>query len=170
MKPAKCPFQQFQSYFPELELPLTLHTEAHHHFTAHNQALTESCIHRWIEDIEPTEPNPYLEFVPCLRITGVENCHALVYWKADLLQYEYILTTFSLKEELVARKSIAGFKANQDKTIIRIATIEEDGIIGVAQGESSLHQSPLELENQRNFHFEILDGGDILQAYDRSIY
>lgn len=168
MKQNPCGFQQFAQFFPKVELPITLHAEAHHAFSQHNQPLPQPCIEKWLIN-ENEEPSPFVEYLPCFEIQNLEDCRGLVYWKADLLQYEYHLCTFDKESKLVQTKIIAGSKTNGDSIIQRIATIEEDGIILVAEGQSSVQHPNQEMQNRSDFHFEIMAGGDILQAFDRSI-
>ena len=134
--PTLTQLQHFLTFFPEIELPITLSDDAHHTFSAHNLPLPMPYVHLFLEpqDDAPTYPptppadhddvieindaetsdDDTTEYVPCFRIPEIEReeIAAVVYWRAtfrDLAYaYEYFLVTFDKKAEKISHKSIGG--------------------------------------------------------------
>lgn len=132
-------FADFVSKFPPVPMPVTLGEETHHVFSQENKPLPEAMIAQFILPTEP-EPaeDPYTEYVPCFAIEDTEHFIALVWWKANLLNYEYVLATFNLKGELIDRRVIAFTRVLDDKRVQRaVATIDDEWVIFIAEGISS---------------------------------
>lgn len=132
-------FADFVGKFPTVPMPIILGEDTHHVFAQENEPLPDSMIAQFIH---PTEgagfvDDPYTEYVPCFAIDDTSNFIALVWWKAELLNYEYVLATFTNKGDLIDRQVIA-FTRVQDGRIVRaITTIDEEWVIFIAEGESA---------------------------------
>lgn len=155
-------FADFVGKFPTVHMPVILGEETHHVFAQENQPLSDSMIAQYIH---PTEPvgidDPYTEYVPCFAIDGTDNFIALVWWKAELLNYEYVLATFTHKGELIDRRVIA-FTRVKDGVITRsVATIDEEWEIFIAEGISS-DQGVFDPTSSRTHGLELLVNGTIV--------
>lgn len=132
-------FADFVGKFPPVPMPVILGEDTHHVFAQENEPLPDGMIAQFIHPTEGAEisEGPYTEYVPCFAIDGTENFIALVWWKAGLLNYEYVLATFTLKGELIDRKVIAYTRAQSELISRAIATIDEEWVIFIAEGESA---------------------------------
>ena len=130
-------FPDFVGKFPPIPMPVTLGEDTHHVFSTENKPFPEEMIARFIA---PTDPgavdDPYTEYLPCFAIDDTEGFIALVWWKAELMNYEYVLATFTLKGELIDRRVIAHTRVQDGKVHRAVATIDEDWVIFIAEGES----------------------------------
>ncbi|NJL74490.1 MAG: hypothetical protein HC892_05055 [Saprospiraceae bacterium] len=86
-------FQHFIEYFPVLELPIRLDDEVHHTFSLENEPLPLLAIEQYLLPVED-DADELTEFVPCFRVPETYDFHAVVYWKAGIMNYQYILATF----------------------------------------------------------------------------
>lgn len=159
-------FLDFLGLFPEIEFPVTLTTESHHFFSKSNSPLPEDVIMGFLNEISGDEPSPFVEYIACFRLPKHLDFHGIVFWKADLMKYEYILTTFDKNGRLVGKQIIAGTKSNGKTIITRVATIQEDGSIIVAEGEDDPNELYYQAGKSRTYHFELLQTGDILLLSD----
>ena len=101
-------FRQFLNKFPEITLPITLTEESHLEFSRQNEPLAKEMIEEFIFSIEQSDFDEFTEFIPCVKIPDTHGFHAIVYWRAGLLDYEYTLATFTEKGQFVDKKFIAG--------------------------------------------------------------
>lgn len=163
MKKKAIPFAVLLERFPEVDLPITLTTDTHHIFSTQNKPLTEAMVDRYLKAPDD-ELDEFTEFIACFKLPTAEHYQALVYWKASLLQYEYILTTFDLKGRFINRQTIAGMKSNGESILKRIATIDDEGVILVAEGVAAVDDQPYEASSSHTFQLEISPTGDILQS------
>jgi hypothetical protein len=107
----------------------------------------------------------FTEYVPCLQLPEQEDFVAIVYWKAGLLNYEYVLVTYTKKGKLITRQTIAGMKTNNDSILQRLAFIDEELIVTIAEGTlEDLDDSTYNPEATKSYHMEILPSGDIIYA------
>lgn len=132
----KISFSHFLDKFPEIPLPVTLGEEAHHAFSKRNEPLPSLMIERFIEPLEEKESDEFTEFIPCLRIPKTDDFHAIVYWRAMLMSYEYTLATFSKKGELIEHRVIAGTFSDGQLLVNSVATIDDDWMIYMVSGKS----------------------------------
>jgi len=158
-------FKQFISYFPKVERPLTLSTSVNHVFSKKNKPLPEHLINQFILPYENIDE--YTEFVPCLILESTDEYLAIIYWKASLMQYEYILVTYNKFGNLIARKVIAGRKSDGKTILERVTSIDEDGTIHVVEGKGDLINK-YNAQTSQSYHIEILQSGDILQMLNES--
>ena len=163
MKHKSIPFAVLLERFPEVELPITLTTDTHHLFSTQNKPLTEAMVERFLRAPDD-DVDEFTEFIACFRLPVAEHYQALVYWKASLMQYEYILTTFDLKGRFITRHTIAGMKSNGESILKRIATIDDEGVILVAEGVAPINDDQYEASKSHTFQLEISPTGDILQS------
>lgn len=158
-------FVDFLAKFPQVAMPVTLGEETHHVFSLENEPIPEGMIEAFIWPTDPnhTQDDEFTEYVPCFAIAGTDDFAALVWWKAALLQYEYVLCTFSLKGDLIDRKVIAFTRIQEDKKIHRaVATIDEDWVIFIAEGVSQSADDAFDPTSSKTYDVEIMSNGEIV--------
>jgi hypothetical protein len=155
-------FAQFLELFPELELPVTLTEEAAHNFSKENKVLPSLVIEQYFLPLEGVV-DEMTEFVPCFRFPKTKDFHALVYWKASLLEYNFILLTLSLKGELIGQRVLAGTFAEGDTVTQSVATIDEDWIITIVTGQAQAGKEDLyDASTSKTISLEVLPNGTII--------
>ena len=159
----KVNFSSFLKIFPEVELPITLTDDLHHVFSKNNDPLPVAMIQTYILDDEDEQPDEFTEYIACFRFPKTENFHAIMYWKAELLTYEYILVTYDKKGSQISKRVVAGTKAKGDLLERTVATIDEDMIIycvrGVAPADENKAFDP---SSSQSLSLEILATGEII--------
>jgi len=156
------PFKEFLSYFPPIQLPITLSSDLHLVFSKENKPLPQALTFEFLQQGEEGE-DEFTEYVPCFSLKVGEQFVPVVFWKAGLMSYEYILATFQRNGSFISSKVIAGTKSDGESMLKRIATIDEEALITVAEGTSPLDESQYEANQSQTFQFEIAETGDILQ-------
>lgn len=164
IKKQRISFQHFLEKFPEIDLPITLSEDIHFEFSRNNDPLSDVAIQQFIIRHEEASDDEHVEYVPCFRLKKTEKFHAVVYWKASLLNYQYVLLTFDLKENLIDRSIIAGTKVEKDTLMRSVATIDEDWIIYVMAGVASASSNIYDASSSKSFHLEILATGKIINT------
>ena len=163
MKGSKVSFAHFLEKFPELPLPITLNNEAHHAFSRENDPLSPLMIEQYILPLEDLVVDEFTEFVACFRIPETHGFHAVVYWRASLLDYQYKLATFTRKGELIDIRIIAGTFSDGETLIQSFATIEEDWEILVVSGQVKTGQKePYDASSSTTYSLELLPDGTII--------
>lgn len=132
----KISFSHFLEKFPAVPLPITLGEEAHYAFSEQNDPLPPLMIEQFILPIEVHPMDDFSEFIPCLRIPGTKDFHAILYWRAMLLAYEYTLAIFDKRGELIDKQVIAGTVAQGELLVSSVATISEDWMIYIVSGQA----------------------------------
>lgn len=160
----KLNFGHFLEAFPEIGLPVTLTEESAVAFSRENGPLSSHLIQEYLMPLEPEEVDEFTEYIACLRIPQTHGFHAVVYWKAALMNYQYILATFSKKGELIHRRVIAGTYSDGDVLVQSVATIEEDWIIYVVSGKTSANATSYDASSSKSFDLELLATGEIVKA------
>ena len=156
-------FQQFLDLFPEIELPITLNNEIHHTFSQQNDVIPQNIIQRLLVSLGESEIDPFTEYIACFRIPDTHDFQAVVFWRADLLNYTYYLTTFSNIGQLIDCKPIAGLEVLENDILLqRIATIEEDWTIQIVEGEAKADSLEYNPASSQIIDMELLSEGDII--------
>ena len=155
-------FPDFVAKFPPVGMPVTLGEDTHHVFSAENDPLPEAMIAQFIHPLEDVAPDEeFTEYVPCFAIDDTERFIALVWWKAGLMNYEYVLATFTLKGELIDREVIGYTRAGEGKVHRAISTINDEYEIIIAEGTSG-DNDLFDPTTSRTRHIEIMAGGEIV--------
>jgi hypothetical protein len=160
---AKTSFPEFLDYFPLLELPVTLGEHEHHDFSQTNEPLPDALIERFLSPMEEAI-DEFTEFVPCFRFPGTHGFHALVYWKAALMNYYYVLATFTPQGELVDRQIIAGTFSDGKTLMHSMATIDEAWEILILSGSGSALTNEYDASSSKARKLELLPDGKIDRA------
>lgn len=154
-------FSNLIDFFPELELPITLTEESSFEFSKINKPLSESLITEYLLPYEEII-DEFTEIIPCFRIQETGKFHAIIYWKASLMTYEYKLVTFDNQGKFISGKVIAGTISNGETIIRTVATIDEDWIIHTVVGEHSATKLNNITTDSQAFTLELLATGDII--------
>ena len=155
-------FKEFLDCVSSEKLPITFSDEDIIYFSSHNKTLKEESIRRFLKQTESIDDDEYTEYIPCCKIPDTQDIHAIVYWKGQLMSYEYLLATFDKNGVLLSRKVIAGLKSDGQSIKRSIATIDEDWIIHIMAGEQSAQESLYDADKSRNFTMELMLNGEII--------
>lgn len=160
-------FDHFLKKFPIIELPVTLRDDSHHDFSKENDPLPAQMIQEYITHYETTKQDEDItEYVPCFQLPVEKKTYkAIVYWKAGLLSYDYVLAIYDSKLGImIDKKAIAGTKV-VGKAVKRIlAFFKEDFSIQIAEGIEEVGKEYI-ADSTKTHRFEILDNGRIEQDY-----
>ena len=126
-------FAEFIDFFPELELPFSLLPDLQQ-IPSDPIPLPGILQEAYILPFEGDEMDEYTEYVPYGRIAGLKSFHAMIYWKAGVLRYEYILATYTLDGHPISHAIIGGMRYEAEGTIHSVAVINEVLRITIAEG------------------------------------
>lgn len=157
-------FENFLERFPEIDLPITLSDDMQLTFSKENEPLQTAMIQQHLMKAENAEPDEFTEFVPCFRLKSTYDIHAIVYWRAGLMDYQYIMATFDKKGNLLDRRVLAGMHAENDIVTRSIATIDADWSIHVVTGQGNSNAKMYDAEQSRAFELELLSEGQIVNV------
>lgn len=119
-------------------------------------------IEQFILPLEDQEVDDYTEFVPCMRIPETHDFHAVIYWRAGLMNYQYTLACFTKKGELIDKRVIAGTFSDGDVLTTSVATIDEDWSIYIVTGQSSPGEKNYDASSSTAYQLELLPEGRIV--------
>ncbi|GAB4256004.1 MAG: hypothetical protein Kow0027_22980 [Saprospiraceae bacterium] len=154
-------FKQFISIFPEVKLPVNIKEESVHALSQENKALPERLVNEFILPYEE-DVDELTEFVPCFRIAGIKDFHALVYWKATVMNYQYVLATFTKSGLLIDRAVIAG-TFSDGKVITRsFARLDDDWTITIVSGQLEGSEENYDASSSRTIEMDLLPDGKIV--------
>lgn len=159
-------FQHFIEYFPVLELPIQLDDEIHHTFSLENEPLPLLAIEQYLLPVEE-EADELTEFVPCFRVPETYDFHAIVYWKAGIMNYQYILATFEKSGELIDRRVIAGTFSDGKSVVKSVATFEDDWMILTMTGQMTDAHEVYDATSSKILEMELLPDGTITAQHER---
>jgi hypothetical protein len=163
-KQTRVSFAQFLEMFPPVELPVTLNDKIISVFSKENDPFSAGMIQQYLEPIEGAVSDELTEFIPCFRIPDTPDIHALVYWRAGLMTYQYRMITFSEKGNLLDNRVIAGTYLEGKVLTRSIATIEEDWIIYIVSGQASSSGQTYDAGTSVAFNLELLADGKIINS------
>jgi hypothetical protein len=150
-------FADFLVKFPEIQLPVTLGEDDHHTFSTENEPLAEKMIFDFITE----EMDEFTEFVPCFLVGATENFVAVVWWKAELLSYEYTIATYKITGEPIKRRAIAGTRVVGETVEYMVAQISPELEIIIAEGR--VKGADLDPQTRQSYVIKFLPNGEFLQ-------
>ncbi len=153
-------FNEFLSFFPEIELPVILTEDSIKDFSSLNKALPIVAIQKFLMPFEEDKEDEFLEFVPCMSFSISERIVAIVYWRGSLLSYEYYLVTMDLQGNRISSKVIAGVISNGQKVQRSAATINDDFTIQLAINTDESAEN--NIEKLKSYYMEIMPSGEII--------
>ncbi|MCB0617258.1 MAG: hypothetical protein KDC43_01190 [Saprospiraceae bacterium] len=161
----KVSFEHFLEKFPEIDLPVTLTDEAIHTFSKVNDPLPVPMIEQFLQRFEEEPADELTEYVACFRIADTSEFHALVYWRAGLMNYQYILATFTKQGLPIDRKAIAGTYYDGRTFTRSVATIDDEWIIYVVAGQApDGNDQSYDASSSRTINLELMPDGRIAHA------
>lgn len=126
-------FAQFLQFFPSLELPFSLLPDISQ-IQTDMKPLPGVLLDAFIFPFEGDEVDEYTEYVPYGRIPDTRDYVALIYWKAGLLQYEFILATYSPEGYPISHAIVGGIRQDDAGMLHSVAVVHEDLSITIAEG------------------------------------
>ncbi|MBX2873756.1 MAG: hypothetical protein KTR30_16695 [Saprospiraceae bacterium] len=164
VKTKKIDFVSFLEQFPLLEPPILLGEDSHHAFSKANLPLPAALVQTYLIPIDGEEPDENTEFIACFRLGGLKDIHAIVYWKASLLNYNYVLVTFDKAGNMIEKRVIAGTFYDGKKLTQSVATIDEDWMISIASGQTNSHSTGFSATESTAYQLELHPDGTIINA------
>ncbi len=163
-KPEQPSFQQFLDFFPAVALPFTLGEDTHLLFSKENDPLPATAIRSYIFPIEGEEEiDEMTEYIACFQLPSTNKFHAVVYWRASLLNYQYRLVCFDTKGNLIAEKVIAGTTYDGADLTQTMAVIQENLQIYLVSGQSQVTVEDYAAANSTANRLQISDEGKIVE-------
>ena len=154
----KINFEYFLEKFTEIELPITLSDDDAIEFSKNNDPLPAQMIQQFID----AEEDGFTEYIACVRIPKTFDFHAIIYWKATLLNYQYVLATYDKAGKLIDKSVIAGTYSDGKMLTKSVATIEEDWIIYIVSGQAAVDAPLYDPSTSNAFNLELLATGEII--------
>jgi len=161
LKNQTTPFTAFLNIFPEIELPISLGENTHMEFSRRNDPLPGALIQEYIVAYEKVLSDEFTEHIACFRVANLKDFQAVIYWRAGLMDYRYILATFNKKGEQIDSRVIAGMYSDGEKVTTSVATIDKEWGISVATGQSDATSGEFDPEGNTLFSLEIMPDGTI---------
>lgn len=154
-------FEDFLQYFPEVQLPITIREETFQEFSSTIPPLPIAMIEHFLMG-ENDEDDGMTEYISCFRLPDTTEYKAIVYWKAGLLTYEYILQTYTNDGKgIIDSRVIAGTVVNGAEIIQSVARIDPDKMIYTASGMVEAEDDFAEASNNSISIVEIFENGAI---------
>jgi hypothetical protein len=153
-------FQNFVENLPLVEVPFTVSDELKDEILKNTNIVSVKLIDEFITKYEPVDPDDMTEYIPCFRVNVSDEFITIVYWKAMLLKYVFVLANYSLKGEMIDKKVIAGTVVIDDEIEQIVGTVNEQHEIFVANGKAK-DKAEYVADSTKISQFEILDNGRI---------
>lgn len=153
-------FAEFIEFFPPLELPLSLLPDMSQ-IPSDPIPLPGVLQDAYILPFESDEVDEFTEYVPYGRIAGIKDYHALIYWKAGVLRYEYILATYTAEGQPLSHAIVGGLRYEEEGILHSVAVIHEDLSIVIAEGIAQSDEAGLDPDQTQTYLMEILPTGII---------
>lgn len=162
-KKPRISFQNFLNRFEEVSLPISIGTETHLDFGTQHLPFPVAMVERFfIETGVMTELDEFTELVPVMKIPETGDFHAVIVWKASLLNYEYWLMTFDKMELLIDKKRIGGTKVLDNLLLHAVVSINEQREIHVMEnGRDVNDESNFDPQRSLRHQFQLLEDGFI---------
>lgn len=153
-------FAEFIEFFPPLELPLSLLPDISQ-IPVDPLPLPGVLQEAYILPFESDEIDEFTEYVPYGRLAGTKDYYAMIYWKAGILRYEYILATYTVDGDPLSHAIVGGLRYEDEGILHSVAVIHEDLSITIAEGIAESDDAGLDLEQTQTYQMAILPGGII---------
>lgn len=153
-------FAEFIEYFPPLELPFSLLPDLSQ-IPSDPIPLPGVLQDAFILPFESDELDEFTEYIPYGRIQGLKDFHALVYWKAGVLRYEFILASYSLEGDPLSHAIVGGLRYEEEGVLHSVAVIHEDLSITIAEGIAESDDKALDQHQTQTYQMTITPAGII---------
>ena len=155
-------FTEFIDFFPLLKPPFNLLPDITQ-IPSNADPLPGVLLDAFIAPFEGEEADEYTEYVPYGRIAGTKDFHALIYWKAGVMQYEFILATYTLDGKPINHAIVGGLHYDENGILHSVAVIHDDLSITIAEGTAT-ENDETDLDQTNTYQMSIEPTGQI--TYD----
>ena len=157
-------FKQFLALFPPVDLPATLTLDSHRTFEQINDLIPFDLASVFILQEDELPEEEFTEFLPCFILPeNKKEFVSLVYWKAALMRYDFILATYTRTGIPISRQVIAGTSSDGKTLTQKVATIQPDGSIDVIASTTDVELKNFDPAGTKELSFELLPNGFISQ-------
>lgn len=158
--------ENFLEFFPVAELPLTIGEETVRAISKETEPLPGALIEAFIHPMEEAMVNEeFTEFVACLQLPHQEKYTGIVYWRADLLQYHYVLVTIDkVTGETIARQVIAGTSFDGEELLQSSAAITEDLTVYIVSGQGQAMDYDYSASGSTAQRYQVTSQGKIIEV------
>lgn len=150
-------FEKLLEYFHHIELPISFEPHHTHQLTEKNNTIPTDLAKVFLDENLTEEQEEYVELISFGRISLGNGCIGLVYWKADLMNYEYILVNLDKNGEILAKKRIGGTQYVEKRLLHTVATIEPNLSVS---NETYQEQRPERILAAENW--QIMENGEMM--------
>lgn len=158
--------EEFLSFFPLVDLPIALSDDIIFEISKTNKILPVIALTTFVAKWEK-ELDDETEIMACCQLAPQDDFYSLVYWKAGLMSYEFILVTIDKVEgNLIQKKVIAGVISNGSTIKQSTAKIEDDLSIQIMVGEKKVSDQHYDPSNSYSYHVEVLPDGQMMSSQD----
>ena len=155
-------FKSFLKYFSKEKLPITLSDESIRYFDKKNEALNQDVIRQFIKQGDAEVDDELTEYVACCKIPDTTSFHAVIYWKAKMLSYDFVLATYNKNGVLIDRKVIAGVRSDGRDVHQSVATIDEEWIVTIVAGSQFGEEENYNPIKSQHTSLELMANGEII--------
>ena len=157
-------FEHFLEFFPPVELPFTLGEDTHHLFSKENKPLPAAVIAAFVYPLDGEgETDEMTEYIACFQLPASGKYHAVVFWKAGFLNYQYKLVTFDTKGNVIDQRVIAGTTFDGADLTQTMAVIQEELQIYLVSGQSQVAIDDYSAANSTANRLQLSDAGKIVE-------
>lgn len=162
-------FADFLALFQVAELPVSLTLDSHKAFEEISDLIPPDLVSNFIMQEDELPEEEFTEYLPCFKLPDAKDREykSVVYWKASLMRYDFILATYTKTGIPISRQVIAG-TSSDGKTIVRkLATIEKDFSIEIIASEQDAHSFHFDPSASYELSYELLPNGYISQLNEK---
>jgi len=152
-------FTEFIEFFPRLKPPFSLLPDISQ-IPSFSLPLPGALLDAFILPFEGEEVDEFTEYIPYGRIEGPKDYHALIYWKAGVMQYEFILATYSLEGAPLSHAIIGGLRSDDHGLLHSVAVVHEDMSLTIAEGVAT-EEEEIDLDQTNTYQMTIESTGQI---------
>ena len=158
-------FDQFIDLFIEIELPFHISPETCDVFILENKLLTFDILEEFLPFLVD-DYSDIVEFVACMSFQMLNGIWVAVLWKADLLQHDYLLVTFSKTGTYIDHTRICGTDVVDGKVLQSAALVDEDYLIHVITGKNDVADGDMNYDasSSKVTYISVQDDGYISKA------
>jgi hypothetical protein len=155
-------FSDFLMLFPEIELPITLSTDAQREIELVNEPLNAAWIARFV--LDEAQIDEFTEFMACFKIPDTKDFVAVVYWQASLEGNAFFLATFSKDSSLIDHRLIAGTLYLEDGMKQLVCSIGKDWSINRVEGLLGSKGEIIKTDDPKITFMQITLEGEIVEG------
>ena len=154
-------FAEFIEFFPSLTPPFSLLPDLQQ-IPSDPVPIPEVLQDAFILPFEGDEVDQFTEYIPYGKIGNTKPFHALIYWKASILKYEFILATYGPDGQPISHAIIGGIRYESEGTIHSVAVINENLQITIAEGLVEENTDTIQPGETQSYFMAIKPSGEII--------